>query len=63
MQNLPLVHEPVPPFGKQLASPVMGKLLELKVDSPIWRANWSILDDLEGKHSLFLPHGRYNSCN
>eukprot|EP00026_Physarum_polycephalum_P010303 Phypoly_transcript_10461.p1 GENE.Phypoly_transcript_10461~~Phypoly_transcript_10461.p1 ORF type:complete len:380 (+),score=61.90 Phypoly_transcript_10461:1-1140(+) len=58
MKDLPLVHQPVPPFGKHLANPVMEKLLQLKADSPIWRANWSILDDLEGPDSLYLPHPR-----
>ena len=53
-----MVHQPVPPFEKQLADPVMRALLDLKPGFPIWRANWSIMDDLAGVDDLFLPHPR-----
>lgn len=58
MQNLPLVHEPVPPFEKQLSNPVMRALHDLTPKSGIWRVNWSILDDLSSQLDLYLPTGR-----
>jgi len=58
LQNLPVVHDPVPPFEEQLANPVMRALRDLNPTNPIYRVNWSIMDDLKGKFDLFLPSGR-----
>ena len=50
------IHAPIPGYADQLA-PTMDKFFErLKVDKPVWRLNWSLMDD----PTLFQPtgHGR-----
>ncbi len=39
------VHAPVPRYDDQLAAPVDSTLGRLRVDRPVWRLNWSLLDD------------------
>lgn len=53
---LNLVHEPVPGYEKELASTMDRFFERLKVDKPVWRANWGLVDD----PTLFQPtgHGR-----
>lgn len=50
------IHAPVPGYAETLARPVDRFLTLLKPDKPVWRANWSLLDD----PALFQPtgHGR-----
>lgn len=55
-QLLDDIHDPVPGYAAALASP-MGRLFSrMKPDRPVWRLNWSVLDD----PALFQPggHGR-----
>ena len=47
------VHAPVPRYDDQLAAPVDSTLGRLRVDRPVWRLNWSLLDD----PALFQPGG------
>lgn len=50
------IHDPVPGFADKLAAPVARFFDRLKVERPVWRLNWSLLDD----PALFQPtgHGR-----
>ncbi len=48
---LDLIHGPVPGFGEQLAATVDRFFANLKVERPVWRANWSLVDT----PALFLP--------
>jgi len=45
------IHGPVPGFAARLAAPVDRFFATIRVDRPVWRANWSIVDTPE----LFLP--------
>ena len=40
--NLERIHKPVPEFTKEIARRVDRLFLGLKVDQPIWRANWTV---------------------
>ena len=53
---LNLVHEPVPGYEEELASTIDRFFERLKVDKPVWRVNWGLIDD----PTLFQPtgHGR-----
>lgn len=53
MKELTMIHQPVQPFATHLASPVTKALKNLK--APIWRANWSLFDDLESTIDLYTP--------
>ena len=45
------IHAPIPGYAEQLA-PTMGKFFDrLRVDKPVWRLNWSLMDD----PTLFQP--------
>ena len=48
---LDLIHGPVPGFAEKLAATVARLFANLKVERPVWRANWSLVDTPE----LFLP--------
>ena len=50
------IHDPVPGFAEKLGTPVARFFDHLKVERPVWRLNWSLLDD----PALFQPsgHGR-----
>ncbi|MFO1048208.1 MAG: DUF3445 domain-containing protein [Geminicoccaceae bacterium] len=54
--GLPLreIHGPVPGFGARLAGPVDRFFANLAVERPVWRANWSVVED----PALFHPHAR-----
>ena len=47
------IHAPVPGFGDKLAAPVALFFDRIRVDKPVWRLNWSLLDD----PALFQPGG------
>jgi hypothetical protein len=47
------IHGPVPGFGDQLGATVDRFFANLKVERPVWRANWSLVDT----PALFLPPG------
>lgn len=47
------IHEPVPGYRDKLAYPVSRFLNSLKVEHPVWRLNWSLVDD----PALFQPKG------
>jgi hypothetical protein len=53
---LNLVHEPVPGYEEELASTMDRFFARLKVEKPVWRLNWGLIDD----PTLFQPtgHGR-----
>jgi dimethylamine monooxygenase subunit A len=53
---LAAIHDPVPGFAEKLAAAVARFFDNLKVERPVWRLNWSLLDD----PALFQPtgHGR-----
>lgn len=55
-QAIDVIHDPVPGFEQKLARPVSRFFDHLKVDKPVWRLNWSLVDD----PALYLPggHGR-----
>ncbi len=55
-KSLTAIHDPVPGYEEQLASTVDRYFERIKVDKPVWRMNWSIIDD----PTLFQPtgHGR-----
>lgn len=48
------IHAPVPGFAARLAGPVDRFLANLAVERPVWRANWSVVED----PALFHPHAR-----
>ena len=53
---LSVIHAPIPGYDQELSS-IMDRFFErLKVDKPVWRVNWSLIDD----PTLFQPtgHGR-----
>lgn len=56
-QSVGAIHAPVPDYEEQLASTMDRFLCRLKTDRPVWRLNWSLLDD----PTLFQPtgHGRH----
>jgi len=53
---LNLVHAPVPGYEEELASTMDRFFTRLKVEKPVWRVNWGLIDD----PTLFQPtgHGR-----
>lgn len=50
------IHDPIPGYAEQLASTMDRYFERIKVDKPVWRINWSLIDD----PTLFQPtgHGR-----
>ncbi len=50
------IHAPVPGYDEQLSSTMDRFFTRLKAERPVWRVNWSIVDD----PALYLPkgHGR-----
>ena len=48
------IHEPVPGFADRLGGAVERMFTSLRVERPVWRANWSVVEDDE----LFHPHPR-----
>lgn len=51
------VHEPVHAFTKHLKVRAYDVMKNLKVENPVWRANWAIFNDLDGPDDLFTPKG------
>ena len=47
------IHAPVPGYEAQLSSTMDRFFARLKTERPVWRVNWSIVDD----PALFLPRG------
>lgn len=47
------IHDPVPDFADKLARPVSRFFDRIKTDKPVWRLNWSLIDD----PALFQPEG------
>jgi hypothetical protein len=56
-QPVGTIHQPVPGYQEQLASTMDRFFDRLKVERPVWRLNWSLVDDPR----LFQPsgHGRH----
>ena len=54
--SLAVIHEPTPHYAETLATPMDRAFDKLKAERPVWRLNWSVVDD----GSLFQPtgHGR-----
>jgi hypothetical protein len=48
---LETIHAPVPGFGERLAAPVDRFFASIQVARPVWRVNWSLVD----QPTLFLP--------
>jgi hypothetical protein len=48
------IHAPVPAFAATIGAPTDATFARLRVDKPVWRLNWSLLDD----PALFQPTGR-----
>jgi dimethylamine monooxygenase subunit A len=50
------IHDPVPGYDAALAAPMDRLFARMNADRPVWRINWSLLDD----PALFQPggHGR-----
>jgi hypothetical protein len=55
-RSLEAIHDPVPGFAEKLEAPVVRFFEHIKVERPVWRLNWSLIDD----PALFQPtgHGR-----
>jgi hypothetical protein len=55
-KSLTVIHEPVPGYEEELASTVDRFFERLRVEKPVWRINWGLIDD----PTLFQPtgHGR-----
>lgn len=53
---LNVIHAPIPGYEEQLAATMDRYFERIKVDKPVWRINWSLIDD----PTLFQPtgHGR-----
>lgn len=54
--SLATIHEPTPHYRETLATPMDRAFDKLKAERPVWRLNWSVVDD----GTLFQPtgHGR-----
>jgi hypothetical protein len=46
-RDLSGIHQPVPGFAEKLAAPVDAFFDRLRVDRPVWRLNWTLLDSPE----------------
>lgn len=53
-RSLAEIHGPVPGFEARLGRPVDRFFQSLEPERPVWRANWSLVEDT----ALFHPHGR-----
>lgn len=54
--SLAAIHDPTPHYAETLATPMDRAFDKLKAERPVWRLNWSVVDD----GNLFQPtgHGR-----
>ena len=52
-KQLNTIHAPIPGYEEQIASTIDKFFDRLKVDKPVWRLNWSLIDD----PTLFQPTG------
>lgn len=60
--SLSQIHGPVAFYDQQLAEPVDRFLSRLRVDAPVWRANWNLVDD-DARCQAYVPvPGRRLSC-
>ena len=50
-KNLSGIHEPVPGYEEQIEAATQKAFERISVEQPLWRANWSLLDD----PTLFQP--------
>lgn len=50
-KNLSGIHEPVPGYEEQIATATQKAFDRITVEQPLWRANWTLLDD----PTLFQP--------
>lgn len=50
-KNLSGIHEPVPGYEEQIAAATQKAFDRITVEQPLWRANWTLLDD----PTLFQP--------
>jgi hypothetical protein len=51
------IHAPVPGYAETIGVPTDATLARLRVDKPVWRLNWSLLDD----PTLYQPTGHGSS--
>jgi dimethylamine monooxygenase subunit A len=51
-QDLSGIHGPVPGYEQQLARPTAGFFDRLRPERPVWRLNWTLIDD----PALHQPH-------
>ena len=52
-RSLATIHQPTPHYAKNIGSPMDKLFARLKVNRPMWRTNWNVLDD----GALFQPEG------
>merc|ERR1712061_373339 len=59
------IHVPVKSFTKHLQPSVYSTFRNMKPDRPMWRANWSVFNDLAGPLDLFAgtPSADRNDVN
>ena len=59
------IHKPVAQFTKHFALKAHSILKSLKPEAPIWRANWSVFNDLKSPLDLYSPagHSELNETN
>ena len=51
------IHVPVKSFTKHLQPSVYDRFVRMKPETPIWRANWAVFNDLDGPLDLYAPKG------
>lgn len=56
-RDLAAIHDPVPGFAEQLGAGTQATFDRLTVERPVWRSNWTIIDDPR-LHQPEPPQGR-----
>ena len=51
------IHQPVQSFEKHLSKNVASLFKAMSPQSPVWRANWAVFNDLYGPLDLYSPAG------
>jgi hypothetical protein len=57
-----VIHQPVAFYDEQLGAPVDRFLSRLRVEAPVWRANWNLVDDGELCQAYLPEPGRRLEC-
>ena len=56
-QDMVGIHKPVQSFEKHLSKNVASLLQAMSPQSPVWRSNWAVFNDLSGPLDLYSPAG------